>query len=285
MPQTRVGITHFTDDDVQTWYQAEGRQIFVGDVLDSSNSETVTAGFARYAPGQSNEWVVAYDEALIVTRGAFSVASEDGRETTAGAGELIFLRKGTRVLYSAKDAGAELAYVTYPHSMEAQQASEHAAFLETFHPVDGPPPQAGATAATDNIALMQGIWGPLERGESHDFTPFYDALAPDVVLETAVGDVRTKQGVIDYFANASATIEFQPFEKPLEYYGDHHRVVILGDETFKVKETGVTHEAAWAWVMDVHDGLIARIVAIQDLSGIAEPVREAIAKTRAGQMP
>jgi hypothetical protein len=34
-------------------------------------------GFAYYAPGARNEWVVTYDEALIITRGAFTVTSAD----------------------------------------------------------------------------------------------------------------------------------------------------------------------------------------------------------------
>jgi hypothetical protein len=54
------------------------------------------------------------------------------------------------------------------------------------------------------------------------------------------------------------------------------------DETFKVKQTGVTHQAEWAWVYEVHDGLITRILAIEDLSGIEEPVREVVASAQSG---
>jgi hypothetical protein len=63
--------------------------------------------------------------------------------------------------------------------------------------------------------------------------------------------------------------------KPLEYYGRGDRAVIVGDETFEVKATGVTHRAHWVWVVDVRDGLITRIAEIQHLSkGVAEPIRE-----------
>jgi ethanolamine utilization protein EutQ len=84
--------------------------------------------------------VVTYDEALIVTRGTYSVTSEDGAKTTADAGELIFLRKGTKVVYSAGETGAEVVYVTYPHWVKAQEASEHAALLDGFQPIEGAPP-------------------------------------------------------------------------------------------------------------------------------------------------
>jgi ethanolamine utilization protein EutQ len=282
MPQAPEGIRLFTPDDVETWYQSEERQIFVSDVVDPSNSDTMSVGFARYAPGESNDWVVNYDEALIVTKGAFTVTSADGLKATAEAGELIFLSKGTTVVYSAEDAGAELLYVTYPHWMNAQQGSEHAALLDTFHPIGGASPQWSEVPGTDNIALMQGIWGPLERGESDDFQPFFDALADDVVFTTSVGEVRGKKAVINYFVNAPATMEFNPFERPWEYYGDGDRVVIVGDESFKIKESGMTHRAEWAWLVDVHDGLITRILHIQDLSGVAETIEEAMSKAESG---
>ena len=82
--------------------------------------------------------------------------------------------------------------------------------------------------------------------------------------------------------NAAATMEFNPFERPLEYYGDGDRVVIVGDESFKIKESGMTHRAEWAWLVDVHDGLITRILHIQDLSGVAETIEEAMSKAESG---
>ena len=83
-----------------------------------------------------------------------------------------------------------------------------------------------------------------------------------------------------YFANAAATLEFDIFVRPLEYYGNGKRVVQVGGETFRVKATGATHEADWAWVFDVEDGRITRILAIMDLSGVADEVVEALDKAQ-----
>jgi ethanolamine utilization protein EutQ len=282
MAETQEGIRLFTPEDVQTWIQSEQRQIFLGDVVDATNSDTMGVGFARYAPGESNEWVVTYDEVLIVTRGAFSVTPANGHNTTAKAGEFIFLRKDTKLVYSAEDSGAELVYVMYPHWANTQLASDHADLVDTFHPVDGVLPRFGDAPTTDNVALMQSIWGPLERGESDDLSPFFDALSESVIFKLPLGELRGKQAVIDYFVHGSDTLEFEPFEVPMEYFGNGDRVVMLNDETFRVKATGVTHRAEWAWVIDVHDGLITRIVHIQDLSGVAEPVAEAISKAQSG---
>jgi ethanolamine utilization protein EutQ len=279
-----VGIRLFSPEDVDAWYRPRHRKIFLGDVLDPSNSESMSVGFARYAPGESNEWVVTYDEVLIVTKGAFTVRSVDGIERTARAGEVIFLRTGTPVVYSAKEEGADVVYVTYPHWIDAQRESEHAGFLEAFHPVDGPPARSNDAGATDAVELMQRIFRPLERGESDDFQAFYDVLADDVEHTLSVGELRGKRAVVAYFEGGSETIEFRPFEKPLDYYGRGGRAVIVGDETFKVKETGVTHRAEWAWVVDVRDGLITRIVEIQHLSeAVAEVIRAIVSKAQSGR--
>jgi ketosteroid isomerase-like protein len=133
----------------------------------------------------------------------------------------------------------------------------------------------------DPVALLRSIYDPLERGESTDFGPFYDALAEDAVLTTPVGEVRGKQAVIGYFANAAATLEFDPFVRPLSYFAAGNRVVQLGEETWTVKATGKTTQGdAWAWVFDVEDGRITRILAIQRLAGVADEIAEALAKAQ-----
>jgi ethanolamine utilization protein EutQ len=129
-----MSVRHFTNKDAKL-YQYVDRPIFVGDVLDSSNSETMSVGFySNKRKGEQTEWVVTYDEALIVTKGALTVRFADGAKT-AKAGEVIFLTKGTKVTYEAAEDATEAVYVTYPHWMDAQRKSEHAHLLESFHPV------------------------------------------------------------------------------------------------------------------------------------------------------
>jgi ethanolamine utilization protein EutQ len=130
-----MSVRHFTSRDAR-YYQYADREIFVGDVLDASNSDAMSVGFYRNRhKGDRNEWVVTYDEALIVTRGALTVHSE-GRATTARAGEVIFLTKGTPVTYEAGEDDTEVVYVTYPHWMNAHTKSPHAALLDSYRPVD-----------------------------------------------------------------------------------------------------------------------------------------------------
>src|SRR5688572_7893388 len=131
-----MSVQHLTVETPTAWYQAGERQVFIADVLDSSNSASMSVGFARYDRGATNEWVVTYDQALIVTKGVFTVHSEDG-SITAKAGELIFVTEGTKVIYQGEEDGTEVVYVTHPHWWDTQRESEHAHLLAAFRPVRG----------------------------------------------------------------------------------------------------------------------------------------------------
>jgi ethanolamine utilization protein EutQ len=132
-----MSVRHFTTKDAE-WFQYLDRQIFVGDVVDSSNSETMSVGFYRNKKkGERNEWVVTYDEALIVTKGALTIRFAGGAKT-AKSGEVIFLTKGTEVAYEAAEDDTEVVYVTYPHWMDAHSRSEHAGLLDSYHPIPQP---------------------------------------------------------------------------------------------------------------------------------------------------
>jgi ethanolamine utilization protein EutQ (cupin superfamily) len=62
-------VRHFTSEDAKL-FQYLDREMFVGDVLDSSTSGAMSVGFYRNKKkGEKNEWIVTYDEALIVTKG------------------------------------------------------------------------------------------------------------------------------------------------------------------------------------------------------------------------
>jgi ethanolamine utilization protein EutQ len=117
-----MSVKQFTIHEPTAWYQAGDRQIFLADVIDASNSDTMSVGFARYDKGEFNEWIVTYDEVLIVTKGIFTVRSADVA-VTAKAGEVIFLTKGTQVVYQGEEDNTEVIYVSYPHWFDAQRNS------------------------------------------------------------------------------------------------------------------------------------------------------------------
>jgi ethanolamine utilization protein EutQ len=118
-------VERYGVEDVGAWHQARGTAMAIGDVVDATNGESMSVGFARYARGAANPWTVGYDEALVIIKGVFTVEAE-GDARTATAGEVIFLRRGTTVVYRAEE-DAEVVFVTYPHWLAATQASEQLA--------------------------------------------------------------------------------------------------------------------------------------------------------------
>lgn len=112
MAASAATIQHLTTGSVVTWYQQQGVEMVVGDALDVAGGAPMVVGFARYRKGATNEVMLPYDEALIITRGVFTVRRADG-VATARAGEVIFHRAGAKVVYEA-DEDAELVYVCHP---------------------------------------------------------------------------------------------------------------------------------------------------------------------------
>jgi ethanolamine utilization protein EutQ len=123
-------------DSTLAWFQRGDQDLRLADALDHTSDAKMTVGFAHYGPGESNEWTVAYDEALVVTRGTFTVRTKDGA-TTAEKGEVIYLYAGTELTYQAGDERTEVVYVTYPHWLQATERSPHADKLDEFQKVKG----------------------------------------------------------------------------------------------------------------------------------------------------
>lgn len=126
-------VQRFDIDAVQTWFKRLDQQILLGEVLGPDSGAAMSVGYARYGKGESNPWKVTYDEALIITTGVFTVRGPSG-PVSARAGEVIYLRAGTEVVYAAEEDAA-MVYVTYPHWLAATEASAEADRLKEFHPV------------------------------------------------------------------------------------------------------------------------------------------------------
>ncbi|WP_414939584.1 cupin [Amycolatopsis sp. cmx-11-51] len=126
-----MSVEHFMSADASTWFQRLDQQIFLADVLSEDSGAAMSVGFGRYRKGEKNPWKMTYDEALVITSGVFTVEDPSG-SVTARAGEVIYLRAGTEVVYAAEE-DTELVYVTYPHWLAATEASVEAHRLGDFH--------------------------------------------------------------------------------------------------------------------------------------------------------
>ena len=115
-----MAVHHVTIGDTRAWFQASDREVFIGDVLDLATSATTRVRFSRYGKGAAHEWMVTYDETLIVTKGALKVRSAAGVQV-ARAGEVVALGKGTRVVYEGEEDDTEVVFVTYIHSADVDR--------------------------------------------------------------------------------------------------------------------------------------------------------------------
>lgn len=95
----------------------------------------MSVGFARYDKGATNEWMVTYDEALILTKGVFTVGFAGGAKT-AKAGEIIFLPKGAKVVCHRKEDGGRLRELSALVRRATQ--FQDAGLLDAFHRVSQP---------------------------------------------------------------------------------------------------------------------------------------------------
>jgi ketosteroid isomerase-like protein len=126
----------------------------------------------------------------------------------------------------------------------------------------------------DNVSLAQTLM------ESEDWQPLVDHLADDVVFRVTIpegtpisGELRGKQAMVDHLMNLGDLLEFRQ-EKPLEYYGNGDRVVVLGQESVEVKKSGVTvPHSEYATVLDFRGDLITRFLVIQDMSAFVDAYR------------
>jgi ethanolamine utilization protein EutQ len=142
-------VQHLTTESVGTWYQQGSVQMVVGDAVDAGGDAPMVIGFARYRKGATNEVHLPYDEALIITRGVFTVHRADG-VATAKAGEIIFHRADAKVVYEANE-DAEMVYVCHP-AIALKPAGG-----EEFHPAsDGLADQLAPDAPASRARLAAG---------------------------------------------------------------------------------------------------------------------------------
>jgi ketosteroid isomerase-like protein len=128
-------------------------------------------------------------------------------------------------------------------------------------------------AAVDNLALVKGI---LDRMlPSGDLRPLLDGLADDVVFTMATDDdgpdtyQAGKAAVLDYFVNLGDLIAFWR----VTYSSSGARVLVRGEERFTLQPSGLEAHGEFAMQFDFRDGLITRLLVVEDpevLAGASE---------------
>ena len=128
--------------------------------------------------------------------------------------------------------------------------------------------------ATQNITFAKSVL------EADDWPRLIDRLADDVVFKATIpdgtpvsGEFRGKQAVAEHLTQLGDILEFRQ-EKPLEFFGDGERVVVLGSETVEIKKNGArVPNSEYATILDFRDGFVTRFTVIQDLTAVVDAYR------------
>jgi uncharacterized protein len=88
---------------------------------------------------------------------------------------------------------------------------------------------------------------------------------------------RTRRGlqeVASFFTAVNEVFEIQRFE-PISFIGQGDQVVVLGEETSRIRATGQLMSAAWAHAFTLRDGKVLRFTEYVDTSAVVEALRRA----------
>jgi ketosteroid isomerase-like protein len=126
--------------------------------------------------------------------------------------------------------------------------------------------------ATDNLDLVKGILEPILS--SGDIRPLLDRLADDVVIRAGApeGGPDTYEGtgksaVLDYFESLGELVTFWR----VKYAWSGTQVVVHCEESFTVQPIGLAAHSEFALLFDVEDGLITRLLVVDDPAALAGP--------------
>jgi len=106
-----------------------------------------------------------------------------------------------------------------------------------------------------------------------DLDPVLHLLADDVSFKVAIpGSMPIcfadsgKQGVVDYFQALGGIVTFWQ----VEYFAQGEHVIVVGKERFTTRDCALTADSDFALVFDVHNGLITRLLVVEDLAAFIE---------------
>lgn len=124
-------------------------------------------------------------------------------------------------------------------------------------------------------ADIAALFNEIESRQS--FEPFLELLSDDAEFSATIGTGTPISGVFKgkkeveiYFREILPAVASFEQLQPLEFVIAPDRVVILGDDQYTVEKNGKVYHSPYAMVLDLRDGLITRVLIIQDLSGIRD---------------
>ena len=126
----------------------------------------------------------------------------------------------------------------------------------------------------ENLDVVRKGYEAFGRGDVPGLLSLLDThvswVTPGPADLPVAGTRRGQQAVQEFFQTLSTIVDVVRFE-PKEFLAQGERVVVIGDDTSRVKTTGRTIEYRWAHVFTVRNG---KVVAFEEFGDVSELVAE-----------
>lgn len=133
-------------------------------------------------------------------------------------------------------------------------------------------------AEDQNVAVVQRGYEAFGRGDINGLLALLDEnitwITPGPADLPTAGNRRGHEAVAEFFQTLGAIVDILRFE-PKEFVAQGDLVVVLGDDTSRVKATGKSVEFEWSHAFTVRDGKVVAFKEYGDVSALVGELRAA----------
>ena len=133
-----------------------------------------------------------------------------------------------------------------------------------------------------NLDIVRRGYEAFGRGDLDALLGLFDEnvewTSPGPAELSTAGTRRGREQVAEFFKALDAVVEIQRFE-PQTFIAQGDYVVVLGEDSSRIKATGKVVDSAWAHVFTVRGGRIVRFHEYNDTAAVVAELRAAQART------
>jgi uncharacterized protein len=133
-----------------------------------------------------------------------------------------------------------------------------------------------------NVDIVRRGYEAFGRGDLDTMLKLFDEniewISPGPAELPTAGTRRGRQQVAEFFNSVSEVFEIQRFE-PKAFIAEGDRVIVLGDDTSRIKATGKVLDSEWAHAFTLRDGLVVAFHEYIDTAAVVAELQEAAART------
>jgi ketosteroid isomerase-like protein len=133
-----------------------------------------------------------------------------------------------------------------------------------------------------NVELVRQGYEAFGRGDIDRLLSLFDDniewVSPGPSDLPTAGTRRGRQQVAEFFRAVNEVFEIQRFE-PKTFVAQGDRVVVLGEDTSRIKATGKVLSGSWAHAFEIRNGKVVAFQEYLDTADAVAEIRSAAART------